>query len=242
MSTVLEVQGLSKSFRGLLAVNDVSFSVEQGSIVGLIGPNGAGKTTVFSCIAGGTRPTAGRVRFDGRDITGWADAKIARAGLVRTFQLMRPFASMSVIDNVAIGCFGRHRRPGAARRAAGEVVDRVGLDRYADTLAAELPTAARKRLELARALALRPTVLLLDEVLAGLVPAEREPMIGLLGELRGEGITMLFVEHVMAAVMRLSDHVLVLHHGELLAAGSSDEVTRNQSVIEAYLGEEDLLC
>ena len=240
--TLLEVRGISKSFRGLRALTDVTFTVEQGSILGIIGPNGAGKTTLFSTIAGGLKPDAGSVTFDGTDVTGWPDSRIARSGFVRTFQLMRPFASMSVLDNVAVAASTHTRRRSAALEEAAGVIERVGLGRYRDVTSASLPTAALKRLELARALALRPRLLLLDEVLAGLVPAEREPVIALLTELREEGITMLFVEHVMAAVMRLSDEVLVLNQGQVLAAGAPREVTRDQRVIDAYLGEENLVA
>lgn len=240
--TLLAVQGISKSFRGLKALSDVSFEVEQGSILGIIGPNGAGKTTLFSAISGGLRPDTGTVSFDGTDVTGWPDHRVARAGFVRTFQIMRPFTSMTVLDNVAIATSTHTRSRQAALREAGGVVERVGLGRYRDQMSSALPTAALKRLELARALALRPRLLLLDEVLAGLVPVEREPVIRLLGELRDEGITMLFVEHVMAAVMRLSDEVLVLNQGQVLATGTPDVITKDQRVIDAYLGEENLVA
>lgn len=240
--TLLDVRGVSKSFRGLKALTDVTFSVEQGSILGIIGPNGAGKTTLFSTIAGGVKPDAGSVTFDGTDVTGWADSRVARAGFVRTFQLMRPFASMTTLENVAVATSTHTSRRSAAVEEAAGVIDRVGLSRFRDTTSASLPTAALKRLELARALALRPRLLLLDEVLAGLVPAEREPVITLLTELREEGITILFVEHVMAAVMRLSDQVLVLNQGQVLAAGSPQEVTADQRVIDAYLGEENFIA
>jgi branched-chain amino acid transport system ATP-binding protein len=240
--SMLEVHGLSKSFVGLQALRDVSLAVEEDAFLGIIGPNGAGKTTLFSVISGQLPPTSGRVVFDGRDITGWPAWQVARAGLVRTFQLMRPFESMSVLDNVAIAAHAHVRSRRVARDAAAEVIHRVGLEGYRDRSPGVLPTAGLKRLELARALALRPRVLLLDEVLAGLVPTERAPLIEMLRALRGEGVTILFIEHIMAAVMSLSDRVLVLHEGRPLAEGTPDEVTADPRVVEAYLGEEFLIA
>ncbi|HEX6499989.1 MAG TPA: ABC transporter ATP-binding protein [Micromonosporaceae bacterium] len=240
--SLLEIHNVSKSFGGLTAVRDVSLTVEEHAFLGIIGPNGAGKTTLFSVVAGQLRPTTGRVLFDGRDITGWPAWQVARAGVVRTFQLMRPFESMSVLDNVAVAAHARIRSRRAARDAAAEVVHRVGLDQYRDRPSGVLPTAGLKRLELARALALRPKVLLLDEVLAGLVPTERGPLIDMLRDLRGEGVTILFIEHIMAAVMSLSDRVLVLHEGHPLADGTPDEIAANPEVVEAYLGEEFLIA
>lgn len=237
--SILRVEGLSKSFRGLKAVDDVSFEVEQGSILGVIGPNGAGKTTVFNLIAGAIKPDTGRTFLNGVDITGRPPHAIAQAGMARTFQLMRPFYSMSVLDNVAIAVLASRGDHRAARDQAAEIIDRVGLGTWRDAPTEGLPTAALKRLELARALALKPEVLLLDEVLAGLVPAERAPVMELLEKLRSdEGITLVFVEHIMAAVMRLSDSVLVLNLGKVLTSGSPQEVIKDPRVIEAYLGEE----
>lgn len=240
--SMLEVSGLTKSFAGLRALRDVSMTVDEHEFFGIIGPNGAGKTTMFSIIAGQLQPTSGRVVFDGTDITGWPAWKVARAGLVRTFQLMRPFESMTVLDNVATASHAHHRSRRAARDAAAQVVERVGLDAYRDRPSGVLPTAGLKRLELARALALRPRLLLLDEVLAGLVPTERAPLIELLRSLRSEGITILFIEHIMAAVMALSDRVLVMHEGRPLSQGTPDQVTVDPRVVEAYLGEEFLIA
>ncbi len=237
--TLLEVRGVSKSFAGLKALQDVSLEVERGSIVGLIGPNGAGKTTLFNVIAGVINPDEGRVILDGTDVTGWPAHRVAHLGIGRTFQLMKPFDSLSVLDNVTVATLQRHRNRKDAREAAMGVVERVGLERWADDKASVLSTAGYKRLELAKALGLDPSLLLLDEVLAGLVPSERERVLELLREIRGEGVTMLLVEHVMSAVMSLSDHVQVLHHGEMLASGTPEEVTKNPRVIEAYLGDEE---
>lgn len=237
--SILRVEGVTKHFRGLKAVDDVSFTAEEGSILGIIGPNGAGKTTMFNLIAGAIRPDLGRVFLEGKDITGKPPHVIAQAGMARTFQLMRPFYSMSVLDNVTIAVLAGKGRHASPRDHAAEVIETVGLGAWRDAPTEGLPTAALKRLELARAVALRPRVLLLDEVLAGLVPAERAPVMALLEKLRAEeGITLVFVEHIMAAVMRLSDSVLVLNLGRVLTSGAPDEVTRDPRVIEAYLGEE----
>lgn len=239
---LLTVHGVTKSFAGLYALTDVDVVVPRGTITAVIGPNGAGKTTLFNVVAGAMPPDSGRVIFDGTDITGWPAHRVAATGLARTFQLMKPFGSLSVRDNVLVAAFQRHPRRDEATAAADEVVERVGLGRWAGQLAGELPTAGRKRLELARALALEPKLLLLDEVLAGLVPTERAPVIELLREIRAGGVTMLLVEHVMAAVMALSDEIVVLHHGTVLAEGTPEEITRDERVIEAYLGEEQLIA
>jgi len=237
--SIVEVTGVGKAFRGVHALSDVDLSVAEGEILGVIGPNGAGKTTLFNVISGALKPDTGRVRLAGDDVTGRAPDRIARAGMVRTFQLMRPFASMTVAQNVSLAAQHHRLSAKALRKHALDVVARVGLGPWAHRAATDLPPAGLKRLELARALATRPKVLLLDEVLAGLVPAEREPVLDLLATLREqEGVTLVFIEHIMAAVMRLADRVLVLDQGRVLAVGSPSEVTSDPRVIDAYLGEE----
>ncbi len=236
--TLLQVEGLTRHFGGLRAVEDVSFEVAEHDFLGVIGPNGAGKTTLFSMIAGQLPPTSGRIVFDGQDITGWPPHRVAQTGVVRTFQLMRPFASMSVLDNVAVASHTHHRSRNAARAHALGILERVRMDDVARQETGSLTTAGLKRLELARALAMEPRVLLADEVLAGLVPAERQPMIELLRELHGDGLTVLYVEHIMAAVMALAERLLVMHEGRSLALGDPQEVVKDSRVVEAYLGEE----
>lgn len=238
--TILEIRGVSKSFRGLRALNQVDVSVDEGEIVGIIGANGAGKTTLFNCVTGAFPPDAGTVTLDGRDVTGVKMHTLARAGLVRTFQLMRPFASMTTLENVTIAVQSRGvRRERTARAEAATLLERTGLVTWADAESSTLPTAVQKRLELTRALAMRPRVLLLDEVLAGLVPSERTPVLDLLDELRREeGVAMLFIEHIMAAVRRLSDRVVMMDQGSVIARGDVDDVLRDPRVIEAYLGKE----
>ncbi len=235
---LLSIRGVTKAFSGLTALDDVTFDLQPGQIKGVIGPNGAGKTTLFNVIAGSFPPTAGEVFLRGRPVTGLPSHRVARAGIARTYQLMKPFGTLSVRDNVLVAALQRTRSMEEARARAGDVVERVGLSSWADDLAGGLSTAGRKRLELARALALEPDLLLLDEVLAGLVPSERAPVMELLAEIRRGGVTMLFVEHVMAAVMELSDEIVVLHHGRVLATGTPEQVTKDPAVVEAYLGEE----
>jgi len=236
--SLLRIEGLTKSFAGLTAVDGIDVEVEDHEFLGIVGPNGAGKTTLFSLLAGQIPPTSGRVVFEDVDITGWSADRVAASGLVRTFQLMRPFESMTVIDNVAIASHAQHRSRRAARLHALGVIERVQLERYANEPSGSLPTAGLKRLELARALALEPRLILLDEVLAGLVPTERAPMIDLLRDLHGDGLTVMFVEHIMAAVLALSQRLLVMHEGAEIALGDPRAVVEDPAVIEAYLGED----
>ena len=233
---IMTLTGLSKSFGGLRAVQDVSLAVPQGSLTALIGPNGAGKTTLFALMSGFHRPDAGRVEFDGRDITGVAPDANARVGLARTFQIVQPFAAQTVRENIAVGAHLHEPGRAAALSAAEAVARRVGLHALLDQPAADLTVAGRKRLELARALATRPKLLLLDEVLAGLNPQEIGDMIPVVRGIAQSGITVLMIEHVMQAVMNLAEHVWVLAQGQLIAQGTPAEVTSNAAVIEAYLG------
>ncbi|GAA1575888.1 ABC transporter ATP-binding protein [Leucobacter aridicollis] len=238
--SLLEIRGVTKSFRGIRALRGVDISVEEGEILGIIGANGAGKTTLFNCITGAFAPDSGAVTLDGADITGAKTHVLARAGFVRTFQLMRPFGTMTTLENITVAVQSRGvRTEHAAREEAEELLIRTGLERWMGSTSASLPTAVQKRLELTRALALKPRVLLLDEVLAGLVPSERAPVLDLLEELRREeGVTLLFIEHIMAAVRQLSDRVVMMDQGAVLAEGAVDDVLADPRVIAAYLGKE----
>jgi branched-chain amino acid transport system ATP-binding protein len=239
MTTILEVRELSKSFGGVRAVDRLSFVVEEHEILGLIGPNGAGKSTLFNLINGVFTPDSGRVMFRGMDITGASPHLVARQGLARTHQIVQPLEAMTVLDNCTVGgCFGRKNLPRTrAREAAREAAAFVGLEDRLGTPAAQLTIAGKKRLELARALAAQPVLLLLDEVLAGLNPTEVERMIGVIRRLRERGITILIIEHLMQAIMSLSDRIVVLNHGQKLAEGAPTEVANTPAVIEAYLGD-----
>ena len=238
MTLLLNLEGLTKRFGGLTAVDDVSLELNQEEILGLIGPNGAGKTTLFNMISGTYLPTEGHIYFKGRDITELPPHRIAGLGIARTFQIAKPFAKLSVVDNVKVGTFLHTRGAGAAEEKAREVVDFVGLGPYAARPAQTLTTAGRKRLELARALATQPELLLLDEVMAGLTPTEITGIVNLIRQIREAGITILVIEHVMKAIMSLSDRVAVIHHGQLIAVDPPGDVAKDERVIEAYLGEE----
>jgi branched-chain amino acid transport system ATP-binding protein len=237
----LEIAGLGKVFRGLRAVHDVSFVVPAGAIHALIGPNGAGKTTIFNMIAGVHVPTAGTVGLDGFTISGLRPDKVCDAGVGRTFQIVRPFKGLSVLENVTIGAL--HRRPHLkeARGAAEAILQRLGLADRRHQPAESLTLPDRKRLEVARALATGPKLLLLDEVMAGLRPTEVDVMVAFLRELNAEtGLTILLIEHVMRAVMALAAHVVVVSYGEKIAEGTPAEITRHQAVLDVYLGEEEV--
>jgi branched-chain amino acid transport system ATP-binding protein len=232
----LAVENVSKRFGGLLAVSDASFTVAQGSITGLIGPNGAGKTTLFAIVSGFEKPTTGRVVWRGAEITGRAPHLLASDGIARTFQIVQPFAGLSVRENIAVGAFLRHKRRADAIGLAEQVAERVGLSRDLDKPAAALTVSGRKRVELAKALATEPKLLLLDEVLAGLNPSEVRDIVPVVRAIRDSGITVLMIEHVMQAVMNLCDVVHVLAQGRIIAGGTPVEVVSNPAVIEAYLG------
>ncbi len=234
--TLLELHGLTKRFGGLVAVNDVSFTVEEGEMVGVIGPNGAGKSTLFGMIAGSLPATSGGIVFAGRDAGGWRSDRAARAGVGRTYQIVRVFKSMTALENVMVAAHLRERRPAAARALALEVLERMGLAGLADRPAVNLTVASKKRLELARALATRPRLLLLDEVMSGLTPVETQQAVELVRSLNAEGLTVLLVEHVMEVVMPLSGRVVVLDHGLKIAEGPPTVVAKDPAVLAAYLG------
>jgi branched-chain amino acid transport system ATP-binding protein len=233
---LLRIEQVCKRFGGLLAVDHASFAVETGRITALIGPNGAGKTTLFAMIAGFSRPSEGRIFYAGADITGSAPHRLARRGIARTFQIAQPFAGLSVEDNIAIGSYLSHPARTDARAAAGRIAHEVGLGDQLKHPAASLTLSALKRLELARALAIEPRLILLDEVLAGLNPSEIRDLVPLIRSIRTRGTTVLLIEHVMQAVMSLADHVLVLAEGRVIAEGSPQAITADPRVIEAYLG------
>jgi branched-chain amino acid transport system ATP-binding protein len=242
MSALLDIQSVSKSFRALRAVTNASFLVEPNTIVALIGPNGAGKTTLFNMVAGVLVPDSGAIWFSGQRIDGFRPDQVCARGIARTFQNAKPFAGLSVLDNVIGGALERSSGIHAARKQAAIILDELDLAPKRNFPASSLTLPDRKKLELARALATRPKLILLDEVMAGMRPTEREQMVALLREInRRDGMTVLLIEHVMRAVMALAAKVIVLHHGEIIAQGSAGQVVRDPTVLECYLGEDSEL-
>ena len=233
---LVTVDNVSRRFGGLLAINAVSLAAPAGRITALIGPNGAGKTTLFAIISGFLKPSAGRIRYCGEDVTGEPPHRLARRGIARTFQIVQPFAGLSVGDNILVGAFLRHGSRGEALNAAESVAREVGLADMIDQPADTLTVAGRKRLELARALATEPKLLLLDEVLAGLNPSEIRAIVPVIRGLCDRGVSILMIEHVMQAVMQLSEHVFVLAEGSIIAEGTPAQVAADAKVVEAYLG------
>ncbi len=243
MTALLDVSRVTKRFGGLVAVSDVSFTLVEGEILGLIGPNGAGKTTLFNMVNGVYKLDKGKISFAGQDITNRPPNEVVHLGVARTHQIVKPLYGMTVLENVTVGaCFGRdYLKLKPARKVAIEVLERVGLADRADTPARSLTIAGKKRLEVARALAAHPKLLLLDEVLAGLNPTEVELMIGMVRSIRDSGISVLMIEHLMQAIMSLSDRIVVLNLGSKLAEGRPAEVVQNSDVVEAYLGFPDIV-
>jgi len=234
----LELKNVSKNFGGLKAVHQVSFSLERGEILGIIGPNGAGKTTLFNTLTGFYKPDEGEIWFEGERLVGLKPHQICKKGMVRTFQIVKPFLELTTLENVVIAALNRTELIREATEKALQTIEMVGLKDKAETLATGLTLPHRKRLELARALATEPKLLLLDEVMAGLTPTEVEELIRLLKEINRRGMTILMIEHVMQGVMALSKRVVVLNYGEKIAEGVPQEVVKNRQVIDAYLGEE----
>jgi branched-chain amino acid transport system ATP-binding protein len=238
MSALLEVRNVSRSFRTTRAVDDVSFEVRQGELLGLIGPNGAGKSTLFNVIAGVIPPTSGDVLLSGATVTGWKPYAMARAGVARTFQIPKPYRQLSVVENVMMSAFLRTKSMAAARELADTVLADVGLTAYRETPANVLTVGLLKRLEVARALATRPKLVLFDEIMAGLTPAEVGAMTEMVAGLPARGITVIWVEHVLYAIMKTATRMVVINRGKLIAEGAPAAVARDPEVVKAYLGEE----
>jgi branched-chain amino acid transport system ATP-binding protein len=238
MSALLQVQGVSRTFGPTRAVDNVSFAVQPGELLGLIGPNGAGKSTLFNLIAGVMPPSCGKIAVDGTDVTGWKSYDMARAGVARTFQIPKPYRQLSVIENVMISAFLRERSMGRARELADLTLSDLGLSSYRDRPASELTVGLLKRLEVARALAMRPKLVLFDEIMAGLTPTEVGAMTEIVARLPARGITVIWVEHVLYAIMKTATRMVVINRGCVIAEGAPATVARDPAVVKAYLGEE----
>jgi branched-chain amino acid transport system ATP-binding protein len=237
---LLEVNGITKRFGGLVAVNDLSLSLDKGQILGLIGPNGAGKTTAFNMISGFYKPDEGDIQFDGKRINGLRPDQVCKLGLSRTFQVVKPFPQLSVQDNVMVGAYNRTNSRRESRQKAEEIIDFLGMSDISEMTAGSLSVAYRKRLEIAKALATDPKIILLDEAMAGLRPTETDHMIDLVRQVSKQGIALLLVEHVMRVIMSLAERIVVIHHGEKIAEGEPKDIVQDKAVIDAYLGEVEI--
>jgi branched-chain amino acid transport system ATP-binding protein len=242
MTVLLEVRNLTRAFGALKAVSDVSFSVREGELLGLIGPNGAGKSTLYNLIAGAIEPSAGEIVFKGRQVASWKPYQAARAGVARTFQIPKPYRHLTVAENVALSALLHDKTVAAARASAEAVLADVGLTDYVDSPISVLTVGLLKRLEVARAIALRPSLVLFDEIMAGLTPTEVRGMTDLVAGLPARGITVIWVEHVLYAIMNAAPRIMVLHRGELIADGAPEKLAKDPAVIKAYLGEEMILA
>jgi branched-chain amino acid transport system ATP-binding protein len=238
MSALLQVRNVSRSFRTTLAVDDVSFDVQPGELLGLIGPNGAGKSTLFNLVAGVIPPSSGQILFDGKPITGWKSHDVARVGIARTFQIPKPYRQLSVVENVMLSAFLREKSVAGARKLAEATLADVGLAEYSGAPASSLTVGLLKRLEVARALAMRPKLVLFDEIMAGLTPTEVGAMTKFVAELPARGITVIWVEHVLYAIMKTATRMIVINRGRLIAEGTPAVLARHPEVVKAYLGEE----
>jgi branched-chain amino acid transport system ATP-binding protein len=238
MTALLEVKNLTQIFGSLRAVDNVSLTINEGELVGLIGPNGAGKSTLYNLIAGAIKPTAGAIVFNGANVTGWKPYQAAKAGLARTFQIPKPYRNLSVIDNVTLNALMHHRSVAEARDSAEEVLIDFGLSDYLESPIGILTVGLLKRLEVARAVALQPKLVLFDEIMAGLAPAEVRSMTKVVSSLPGRGITVIWVEHVLYAIMNVARRIMVMHRGELIADGAPEKLAKDPAVIKAYFGEE----
>ena len=242
MSALLELRNVSRAFRTTLAVNDVSFAVQPGELLGLIGPNGAGKSTLFNLIAGVLPPSSGQILFDGKPVTGWKSHDIARVGIARTFQIPKPYRQLSVVENVMLSAFLREKSIAGARKLAEATLADIGLADYTGLPANLLTVGLLKRLEVARALAMQPKLVLFDEIMAGLTPTEVGAMTRLVAELPARGITVIWVEHVLYAIMKTATRMIVINRGRQIAEGTPAMMARDPAVVKAYLGEEMILA